>query len=223
MKERNVALVETVVTDVCPFTLGTDVVVINESGRYEDGHFFPIIERNTVIPYSKVERLYSVYDNQERIRVGIYQGESRLVENNIKLGEILIDIAPAPAGKAAVDVRYTYDINGILEVEVTSLTTGETKRKVIVNQDNNMTEEEIEKRLKELAEIKIHPRDKAKNRYLLAKAERLYEESLSDLRMRIAQEINNFEAVLDRQNPKEINKAVSKFEAFLESIDRLEI
>jgi molecular chaperone HscC len=219
IKERNEAFVEAVVTDVCPFTLGTEVVAISEFGGYESGHFFPIIERNTVIPYSKVERLYSIADNQSQIKISIYQGESRLVKNNIKLGEIVVNIVPAPAGQSSVDVRYTYDINGILEVEVTSLTTGETKREVIVNEDCLLTKEEIEQRFKELAEIKIHPRDNTKNQYLLAKAERLYEESLSDLRMRIAHEINIFEAVLDRQKPIEIKKAVSKFEAFLESID----
>lgn len=223
MKERNEALVETVVTDVCPYTLGTEVVKRKESGGFEAGHFFPVIERNTIVPYSKVERFYTVYDNQTQITVGIYQGESRLVKNNIKLGEIVIDVPPAPAGEAAVDVRYTYDINGILEVEVTSLNTGETKREVIVNRDNNMTGEQIEQRLKELVDIKIHPRDNAKNRYLLAKAERLYEETLSELRMRIAHEISKFEAVLDRQMPEEIKKAAAKFETFLESIENQEI
>lgn len=223
MKERNEALVETVVTDVCPYTLGTEVVKRKESGGFEAGHFFPVIERNTIVPYSKVERFYTVYDNQTQITVGIYQGESRLVKNNINLGEIVIDVPPAPAGEAAVDVRYTYDINGILEVEVTSLNTGETKREVIVNRDNNMTGEQIEQRLKELVDIKIHPRDNAKNRYLLAKAERLYEETLSELRMRIAHEISKFEAVLDRQMPEEIKKAAAKFETFLESIENQEI
>ena len=84
---------------------------------------FSNYRRNTVIPYSKVERLYSIADNQSQIKISIYQ-ESRLVKNNIKLGEIVVNIVPAPAGQSSVDVRYTYDINGILEVEVTSLTTG---------------------------------------------------------------------------------------------------
>ncbi|MBJ7988213.1 Hsp70 family protein, partial [Bacillus cereus] len=78
------------------------------------GYFFPIIERNTPIPVSRVERLYTVNDRQHSILVDVYQGENRLVKNNLKLGELKIKVPPAPAGQAAIDIRYTYDINGIL-------------------------------------------------------------------------------------------------------------
>ncbi|HEX9063163.1 MAG TPA: Hsp70 family protein, partial [Clostridia bacterium] len=129
----------------------------------------------------------------------------------------------APRGESGIDVRYTYDINGILEVEVISLKTGEKKREVIINSNTSMTSEEIEKRLKELENIKIHPRDNSKNRYLLAKGERLYEETLSDLRNKIAQAIERFEAILDRQNPDEIRVEAERFERFLKSIEQQEI
>ncbi|RXE58437.1 Hsp70 family protein [Acetivibrio mesophilus] len=219
MKERNEFFKETVLTDVCPYTLGVEVVTFNEFGEIEDGHFLPIIERNTTVPFSKVKRLYNVFDYQRAINVSVYQGESRLVENNIKLGELELYVPPAPRGKSAVDVRYTYDINGILEVEVTSVATGEKKRKVILRNDCTLTDEEVEARLKELEEIKIHPRENAKSKYLLAKAERLYEETLSDLRLMIAKAIQHFESVLERQNPEEVKSESLKFEAFLNKIE----
>ncbi|HEX9059312.1 MAG TPA: molecular chaperone HscC, partial [Clostridia bacterium] len=105
MKERNENLKETVLTDVCPYTLGTDVVVDNEFGGQEGGRFLPIIERNTTIPYSKLQRLYTASDYQTQVRVGIYQGENRLVANNLKLGEIFISVPPAPRGESGIDVR----------------------------------------------------------------------------------------------------------------------
>lgn len=219
MKERNELLRETVLTDVCPYTLGVDVAMVNQFGGFDTGVFLPIIERNTTIPCSKVERLYTLYDNQTAIRVGIYQGESRRVKDNLKLGEIDIYVPPAPSGHSAVDVRYTYDINGILEVEITSLATGERKREVIINSGSEMTKEEVERRLKELEKIKIHPRDNEKNRYLLEKAERLYQETLSDLRLRISSAISEFEAALDRQNQEEIKIESEKFENFLKQIE----
>lgn len=222
MKERNENLKETVLTDVCPYTLGVEIAVENEFGDLETGRFLPIIERNTIIPYSKVERLYTIKDNQTHINLGIFQGESRLVSNNLKLGEINIKVPTAPKGQSQIDVRYTYDINGILEVEVTSLATSEKKREIIANSNIDMSRKEIEKRLREIEKIKIHPRDNAKNRYLLAKGERLYEESLSDLRHRIAHELEHFESILNRQNPNEIKIAVEHFEKFLESIDNWE-
>lgn len=223
MKERNENLRETVLTDVCPYTLGVEVVSYNEFGDMEKGRFLPIIERNTTIPCSKVERLYSVYDFQTEICVAIYQGESRLVSNNIKLGEISIFIPPEPRGKSPIDVRYTYDINGILEVEVVSISTGEKKREVIVNSDNSMSPEEIEIRLKELEGIKIHPRDNEKNRYLLSKGERLYEETLSETREKISKAIERFEAILNRQNLEEIKKEAIIFEQFLENVEKWEV
>lgn len=222
MKERNEFLKETVLTDVCPYTLGVDVAIYNEFGELEGGRFHPIIERNTTVPFSKVKRFYTAYDDQRVINVGIYQGESRLVANNIKLGELELYVPPAPRGQSAIDVRYTYDINGILEVEVTSLATGEKKRKVILKNDCTLTDEEVEARLKELESIKIHPRENVKNVYLLAKADRLYEESLSDLRIKIASAIEHFEAVLNRQNPEEIQSETIKFETFLNSIESME-
>ncbi|NLL07138.1 MAG: molecular chaperone HscC [Clostridiaceae bacterium] len=222
MKERNKCLKETVLTDVCPYTLGTEVAIYNEYGEIEGGRFHPIIERNTIVPCSKVERFYTLYDNQRAINIGVYQGESRMVENNVKLGELEVYVPPEPRGKSAIDVRYTYDINGILEVEVKSVATGEIKRKVILKNDCTLTKEEVEARLKELADIKIHPRENSKNRYLLAKGERLYEETLSDMRTQIAQALEHFEAVLDRQNPEEIKSEAEKFEMFLTSVENWE-
>lgn len=219
MKERNECLKETVLTDVCPYTLGTEVAIHNEYGDIEGGRFQPIIERNTIVPCSKVERFYTLYDYQRVIRIEVYQGESRMVENNVKLGELEVYVPAETRGKSAIDVRYTYDINGILEVEVKTIATGEVKRKVILKNDCTLTEEEVETRLKELENIKIHPRENAKNRYLVAKGERLYEETLSDLRMKIAQALEHFEAVLDRQNPEEIKSESEKFEIFLNRIE----
>jgi len=222
MKERNESLKETVLTDVCPYTLGTEVATYNEFGEIVEGRFYPIIERNTILPCSRVERFYTMYDFQTVIRVGVYQGESRMVENNIKLGELEVHVPPELRGKSAVDVRYTYDINGILEVEVKSVSTGEVTRKVILKNECTLTEEEVEARLKELAEIKIHPRENARNRYLLAKGERLYEETLSDVRTQIAQALEHFEAVLDRQNREEIEAEAERLEKFLNRIEEWE-
>jgi len=220
LKQRNQALEEIILTDVCPYTLGTSVVQELGNGQLSSGHFFPIIERNTPIPVSRVERLYTVHDNQKRLNVAVYQGESRLVEHNIKLGELQIKIPPAPAGEQSIDVRYTYDINGILEVEVVSVSTGEKKRVVIEQNEGSMTKEQIEARLQELQDIKIHPRDRTENRLLIAKGERLYEEALGERREAIAIAIQQFEKALLTQNDKEIKKATEIFKERLEQMER---
>ncbi|MGF9769150.1 molecular chaperone HscC [Bacillus albus] len=220
LKERNKALEEVILTDVCPYSLGTSVVQEFGDGKSESGYFFPIIERNTPIPVSKVERLYTVKDRQQFITIDVYQGENRRVVNNLKLGELKIKIPPAPAGNESVDIRYTYDINGILEVEVISTSTGEKKRTIIQQNAGNLTDEEIEKRLLELRDIKIHPRDREENRLLLAKCERLYEELLGDERKKISILLQQFESVLTTQNDKKIKEASSKLKEHIESMER---
>lgn len=222
LKDRNEALKEIILTDVCPYTLGTDVVEQVENGKYEDGYFFPIIERNTPIPVSRVERLYSVNNNQRKIRVQIYQGESRHVKNNIKLGELNIAIPKAPAGEQAVDVRYTYDINGLLEVEVTVVETGLKNTIVIEKNPGSISKEEIESRLKALENIKIHPREKTENRLLLARGERLYEETLGEKRAYISQLLQRFERALMSQDDKIIKRAIQVFKEELDEIEGLE-
>jgi molecular chaperone HscC len=215
MKARDEDLNEHYMTDICPYTLGVDMCMEDQFGRQTPGHFAPIIERNTTVPCSKVIRAVTVYDNQRHVQVGIYQGESRLVEDNLKLGEVSIALPLKPAGQAAVDIRYTYDINGILEVEVTSADTGKTERKLIVNAETDMTKEEIEAHMQQLAHLKMHPREHSRNRFLIARGERLYEESLSHARAEIGAYIRRFEAVLDRQEPIEIEMAAREFEDFL--------
>lgn len=221
MKERNMHLREVVLTDVCPYTLGTDVSVRKPGGYYEAGHFCPIIERNTVIPVSKTERLYTIQDNQKIINVEILQGESRLSKDNILLGEINVDIPPAPAGQEAVDIRYTYDINGILEVEVTVVSTGLKKRAVIEKNPGYMSKEEIEKRLEELSSLKIHPRDKEENKLLMAKGERLYEESVGEIREILDYNLQLFEDILQKQDEQEIRKAAEKLKELFAQIEEM--
>ena len=219
MKERNKLIKEIVLTDVCPYTLGTNVSVLKQGDYYESGHFFPIIERNTVIPVSRTERLYTLHDNQTKINVQILQGESRFTKNNLLLGEININVPKSKAGEEAVDVTNTYDINSILEVEVCVVSTNEKKRLVIQKNKGAMTDEEVEERLKELSFLKIHPRDKEENKLLLEKGERLYEESTGDIRTEIDMYLTKFEDVLQKQDNLEIEKMREALKSFFNSID----
>jgi len=219
MKERRDVIKEVILTDVCPFTLGTEVVREWENHEFENGVFCPIIDRNTVIPASRTERLYTVRDNQDKIRINVLQGESRFAANNLSLGELLIDIPPAKAGEESVDVTYTYDINSILEVEVKVTSTEQVMKKVFLGRDVDMTEEEIEERLKTLSYLKIHPRDREENKYLLLRGERVYEESLGDDRLFVERAIRKFEQALNTYDQGIIEEAKEEFKKFLEMME----
>ena len=218
MKERNEVIKEIVLTDVCPFTLGTNVSIKRKGDSYESGHFCPIIERNTVVPVSRTERLYTLYENQNKIVIEVLQGESRFSRNNLLLGEIEITVPRGPAGAEAVDVTYTYDINSILEVEVTVVSTKVKKRMVIKRGDNTMSDEEIENRLKELSNLKIHPRDEEENKLLLAIGERLYEENIGEIRDSIGAYLRRFEDVLETQDRHKIEKAAKELREIFQEI-----
>lgn len=218
MKERNTAIKEVILTDVCPFTLGTEVVKEIEENRYESGYFCPIIERNTVIPASRTERLYTVRDNQTKISIKVLQGESRFSSNNLSLGELEIEVPKARGGEEAVDVTYTYDINSILEVQVKVISNGESKKTIIKGQNIDMTDEEIEKRMEELSYLKIHPREQEANKLLLLKAERLYEESIGDLRRKLELELMKFDSVLNSRNKIKIEDASKRLQRIIEEI-----
>lgn len=219
MKERNEAIREVILTDVCPFTLGTEIVREWENHQFENGIFCPIIERNTVIPASRTERLYTVRDNQNKIRVHVLQGESRFAANNLSLGELLIDIPAAKAGQESVDVTYTYDINSILEVEVTVVSTQKTMKKIFLGRDVDMTDEEIRERFRMLSYLKIHPRDREENKYLLLRGERVYEESLGDDRFFTESALRKFEQALNSYDNAEIERAREEFKKFLERME----
>lgn len=207
MKSRNKEVREMILTDVCAFTLGTEVVRERGEGRYEAGHFCPIIERNTVIPASRTERFYTVHDNQDRIRIEVYQGESRLTANNLRLGSLDIQVPKSKAGAEAVDVTYTYDINSILEVEVKVVSTGKVKKQIIKGRYNTMTDEEIKARMEELSYLKISPRDQEENRLLLLMGEQCYEKSTGETRIRIERCMQAFEAALDSRDEERIAEA----------------
>ncbi len=219
MKERRDSIREVILTDVCPFTLGTEVCVERENGGYESGHYCPIIERNTVIPASRTETLYTIRDNQSVLCVNVLQGESRFAENNLLLGELNVEIPKAPKGRESIDVTYTYDVNSILEVQVKINSTGKIIKQILKGQQVEMTDEEIAARMEELAYLKIPPREQEENKLLLLRGERLYEESLGDERKIIEHAIQKFEVALNTQDPLKIKDARNNFREFLDEWD----
>ena len=213
MKERREEVKEVILTDVCSFTLGTEVVVEYEEGKFEDGRFCPII------PASHTERLYTARDNQDKVRVRVLQGESRFARNNLYLGELEVEVPKGPKGQECVDVTYTYDINSLLEVEVTVVSTGVSQKMIIKGQDNQMTDEEIKKRMEELAYLKIQPRDYEENRLVLLRAERMYEEALGERRKKLDHYITAFEAALKKGDHDGIMDAREELNEILEEED----
>ncbi len=196
---RDASLEDLVVTDVAPFTLG--IATSHEfGGQRREGYFMPIINRNTTIPVSRLDRLGTVVPNQTEMRIKLYQGESRKVDGNLFLGEFIVSGIPrGPAGQE-VDIRFTYDLNGVLEVEATIV---ETKKKfsyVMTRYAKAMSETEIARAVRDMQALKLHPRDETTNRFVLRWAERVYRELPLDERRLLEQLILGFEEALELQD-----------------------
>lgn len=143
-----------------------------------------------------------------------------MVKDNIHLGTLKI---PLPAGKieeCGIDVRFTYDVNGLLQVEATVLKTGERFSLVIEGNPGLLSEEEIADRLSALAELKIHPRDRLEHRTLLARAERLYQQLRGEQREWFAMQILKFEKILAAQDGRSIAANRKNFEELLDAVER---
>jgi len=219
LKSRDAKLEEIILTDVCPYTLGTQIARRDHNGQVHTGYFHPIILRNSTVPVSREDQFYPMNEQQQKLVIDIYQGENPLVVNNIKLGEISMDLDKRRGtDQNGVTVRFTYDINGLLQVEVTEHATQRRHELLLEQNPGLMTPEEIRARLAALAALKVHPRDQQENIAVLARAERLYEEHLHE-RERLQEWIMQFRAVVDTQDAALI---VRNREQFVEALDALE-
>ena len=213
VKARKEEVKDFVLTDICPFTLGTDIV--NEADP-EHLYMEPIVERNTVLPCSRVERFYTSHNNQTKIEIQILQGEHAYADDNLKLGKMSVSVPRKKAGEEAVDIRFTYDINGILIVDIPVVSTGKTITKVI---SQKIEGQELERKAAELEKLKIHPKELSENKLIMEKLQALYEEVPTYLREQIRDAIQQFEYYLAKQNPRSIRNYRTYLEQMIEMLE----
>lgn len=215
---RDASLEDLVVTDVSPFTLGVEIV--HQYGdEHRDGYFLPIINRNTTIPVSRSKIVQTVYANQRRVVVSIYQGENRRIDGNLFLGEFEVDGIPnGPAG-TEIDIRFTYDLNGVLEVDTTVVATKKKVSFLVTKYAKGLSEKEIAKAVEQMQALKIHPRDETSNRYVLRWAERIYRELPLRERQFLERLICGFEEAIELQDNDGITANREALERFLTDVD----
>lgn len=123
-----------IVTDTCNYTLGVAL---------KGGIFDPIIERDSKLPANTTKRYCTVVDNQTEVLVSVYEGESRYINDNTLIDEfILSGIPKAETAKEKIDITFTYDLNGILNVSAEILSTGEEISKIMSTK--GLSKEEVQ-------------------------------------------------------------------------------
>lgn len=126
--------------DVTPLTLSIETL---------GGVATPLIKRNTTIPVSKSQIFSTAQDNQESVDVVVCQGERPMSRDNKSLGRFnLGGIQPAPKGKPQIEITFSLDANGILNVKAKDLTT-QKENSITISDNGNLSEEEIQKMIRD--------------------------------------------------------------------------
>ena len=140
--------------DVTPLSLGIETM---------GNVMTKIIERNTTIPTKKSQVFSTATDNQPAVDIHVLQGERSMSYDNTTLGRFqLTDIPPAPRGIPQIEVTFDIDANGIVHVTAKDLGTGK-EQKVTITSGTNLSEEEIERKVKE-AEMNAEADKKKKDK-----------------------------------------------------------
>jgi molecular chaperone DnaK len=157
---------EIVLLDAIPLSLG-----VSTKGNL----FVKLIERGSAIPTKKSRIFTTVTDNQDTVQIHVLQGERELASENISLGKFeLVGIPPAPKGVPQIEVTFDINANGIVSVYAKDLITG-NQQQIVVNPSSGLTEEEIERMVREAEERAEEDRSAIELQKLRMKLERLIE------------------------------------------------
>lgn len=213
IRSREEDIRDVLLTDVCPFTLGV------ESFRRQgdkNGYLLPMIERNSTLPAFRCERLVTLYDYQTKVTVKIYQGEEYFARDNLYLGEVTVNVEPKKAGKEWIDVYFSYDINGILHVEVVN---SRQERSQILLANQQLTPAEVERYKKNLEAFMVPPMEQERNKQLYEKAREYYEKSSGEKREWLGALIGWFIAGVNSNRLHTVKKVVEDMERQLKDLE----
>lgn len=198
--------------DVTPLSLGIETM---------GGVSTKLIERNSTIPTSKSETFSTAADNQPQVEIHVLQGEREMANDNKSLGRFILDgIAPAPRGVPQIEVTFSLDANGILNVTAKDKGTGK-ENSVTIQDSGNMSKEDIEKAQKE---AEAHADEDKKKReavdarnslengiYQAEKMPKEYADKISDDDKKVIEEaVEEAKNHLESEDKDELEKAASE-------------
>ena len=199
--------------DVTPLSLGLET----------EGHIFTkLIERNTTIPTSKSQVFSTAADGQTTVEIHVLQGERQMAYDNKTLGRFqLTGIAPAPRGVPQIEVTFSIDNNGIVNVSAKDKATG-NEQQITITASTNLSEEEINQRVKEAEEFAEQDKKRKEEVETLNHADSLIYETEKTLRDNgdklseedknaVQSEIDAFKKVREGNNAEEIKNAMEGF------------
>ncbi len=209
-----------VLLDVTPLSLGVEVL---------GGLFDVVIPKNTTIPTRKTKIYTTAEDNQTTVWIKVYQGERKIARENRLLGEFeLSGIPPAPRGIPQIEVTFDIDVNGILTVSAVEKATNK-KADIKIHARTGLTEEEIERMIREAKEKEEEDRRRAelielRNQvdayiYSIEKSMKEFSDKISeDEKKNLDEKIKKAKESLNSENKDEIQKAYDELQSVWNSI-----
>ena len=196
--------------DVTPLSLGIET----------EGHIFTrLIDRNTTIPTKKSQVFSTAADGQTSVEIHVLQGERQMAYDNKTLGRFqLTGIPAAPRGVPQIEVTFNIDRNGIVNVSAKDLGSG-NEQKVTITASSNMSEDEINQRVREAEQYAEQDKKKKEEVETLNRADSLIyqlEKQLKDNSDKLSEddkatvrnEIDAFKKVRESNNVDEIKSAM---------------
>ncbi|KAH7404037.1 hypothetical protein KP509_15G007500 [Ceratopteris richardii] len=178
--------------DVTPLSIGLETL---------GGVFTKLIERNTTIPAKKSQLFSTTRDKQTVVGISVFQGERKMAADNKLLGQFeLRDIPPAPRGTLQIEVTFSIDANGILQVSACEKSTGK-EQAITIQSSGGLSEEDIQRMVKD-AELYAEEDEK---RRALADAKATAENVIAQAETKLKDEKEK----LSQEELANINKAVS--------------
>ena len=199
--------------DVTPLSLGLET----------EGHIFTrLIDRNTTIPTSKSQVFSTAADGQTSVEINVLQGERQMAYDNKSLGRFMLDgIAPAPRGVPQIEVTFSIDANGIVNVSAKDKSTGR-EQKITITASSNLSEEEINQRIREAEQYAEADKKRKEEVETLNQADHMIYEIEKQLRENadklsdedkatVQAEVDAFKKVREGNNAAEIKSAMEGF------------
>lgn len=215
-----------IATDVAPFSMGIAILKEWRGLNLRPGGFAVIISKNTTIPVTRSEKFTTTYDGQTAVSIEIYQGEHDWVKDNYKLGEFLLEGIPANhAGQEAIEVKFRYNLNGILEVNAKCVSTEKEMTVTIQDALNRGSQKAFEDSMAKIESLynDIEEEDIDWEEILNIDDEEMdKEQTLEELEEELKKQVNNLNNLkesLDRTGQKKLDKLIQKVEKAIESRD----
>lgn len=215
-----------IVTDIAPFSMGIAVLKEWKSFTLKPGGFAVIIPKNTTIPVTRSEKYTTTYDGQTAVSIEIYQGENEWVSSNYKLGEFLLEGIPVnDAGNEIIEVKFRYNLNGILEVHAKCVSNDKEMTVTIQDALERDSEETFKNSMEKIESLYDEIEEDIDLEELLAldddeeiDEEESWEDLEEDARTHI-NSLNNLKKTMAEKQQKKANKLIKRLEEAIEGQD----